>query len=185
MRPLSLPVAAVLPKAAEQVDLCRWGSTAQVPGATYGRRKVLGQACSGSHMRPDPPRVKFSYAPLIHPEICSDFVVHVSHQACAFSDGDLAFCEWLAVQVDNSVIETKPALTSDHRNETTPCVFGGRPYGAGAKRLGFQKLAASSLKRGGLDRSAPTSLISEIWDRFVRKRTANTQFVHNLLVLWG
>lgn len=95
--------------------------------------------------------VDLSDAPLVHAKICCDFVVHISEAAGPLYDGDFGFCERLSIQVDNSVVETKPALTSNHRDETTPHAFGGRPQKGRSEAAGLLKnVAASSLKRGGL-----------------------------------
>lgn len=77
-------------------------------------------------------------------------MIHIAAEASSFRYGDFIFCECLTLHVDNSVLATKPALTSSQRNETTPCTSVAALFRVGAKRLGFQMLAASSLKRGGL-----------------------------------
>ena len=103
-------------------------------------------------------------------------MVHVTHLARALGDRNFAFCESLAVQVDNSVVETKPMLTSDYPNGTTPRAFGGRPVMGRSEAVGLLKRSRFVAEAGRTGRSAPTSLIWSTCDRFVDRRTGLIAF---------
>ena len=119
------------------------------PGATNGWRKVRRQRLHRLDMRSNLACVDLGDAALVHTEVRGNLVVHIPFAASAFHYRDFDFCEWLSLHVDNSVAMTKPSLTARPRSETTPCTSVAVPCGPEAKRLGFQMLAASSLKRGG------------------------------------